>query len=327
MIRLRNKTDLEAYCFWGAAPGQRLGCVVLIKGTFELGEGQPRLTGSSPWPVHLEELETPYGVFPGEVAHRKHRLDVIVLGKAHAPGGQAVRRMEVTVQVDDFLHTISVFGDRRWQRDGDGWAPGEPAPFTELPLLYDNAYGGSWDNEWGTLVCPQNPAGKGFCMDHDEAEGLALPNLEDPKDLISDPGDRPRPVGLAPYPMTGGLRLSRFGRMGPDGPEPNTDEEVKPLISCWAHPDLMLDRESTYRRVRATGVQPDGAIDTPIPVLPASVALSHGPDVVPLEPILDTLILQCEERRLTLRWRAGTAIPLRAREKRQVILEPASGGS
>lgn len=320
-IDLDNRTDLDAFLFSGEAGERGLGVVLVAKATYDIsGGGLERVLDAS-WPVHLEPLETPYGPFPQDMAHRKPRLDLILLGKAHAPGGEPVQEMEVFLELDDFKYRLAVIGDRVWTPDGDGWVPSAPEPFTELPLTYDLAFGGKAITEWGELVWPDNPEGKGFCPEPGEAEGVALPNLEAPGERIADPADRPRVVGTAPYPMTGGLRLSQFSRAGEDGPEAATPLEVEPLVCNWAHPDLMLDRDRGYRLLRVSGVSPDGDLTARIPSFPGRITLRHGPDRLQMETLLDTIIIQAEEQRLTLRWRAAVRIPMRPRELREVVLE------
>jgi len=320
-VELQNKSDLEGFLFWGPAKEQDLGVVLVVKATYDISDGVIEPVQDSPWPVHLEPLDTPYGQFPANMAHRKPRLDLILLGKAHAPGGEPVEEMEVRLELDDFVHRLAVTGDRTWIQDGDQWAPSPPEPFTELPLTYDRAYGGKAVTEWGELAWPENPEGKGFCPEREQAHGVALPNLESPDERIADPEDRPRVVGTAPYPMTGGLRLSQYARMGDDGPETARPLEMEPLVCNWAHPDLMLDRERDYQQLRVSGVHTDGDLAAEIPPFPGRITLRNGPDRVEMETLLDTIILQGEERRLTLRWRAATLIPMRPRELREVVLE------
>ena len=293
---------------------------MVLKATYDLTDDGPRLAKDNPWPVHLEPLPTPYGTIPAEGPHRKPRLDLIVLGQAHARGGREVRRMTVTVELDDFRHDLEVFGDRAWTRQDGAWIPGEPQPFEVMPLVYERAFGGEVVNEWGKLAEPSNPVGAGFCLDGEQAEGRPLPNIEDPDALLKNPLERPKPVGLAPYPLEGGLRLANYVQPDMEQPYIPPYRDFEHLLANWAHPDLMLERGADYKLARVSGVSPDGPLEAAIQPLNVELALRHGEQRRPLEAVLDTIIIEGEARRLVQRWRAAAVFPMRPRETRRVIL-------
>ena len=163
-MRLENGTALAAHLFSGPATGTDLGCAVLLKATYEIRDGRLEPAAEAAWPIHLEPLTTPYGTFPGEVASRKPRTDVHVLGKAKAPRGEAVRQMTVSLSVGTFRHSIAVFGDRAWERSAGGLRPTEPRPFREMPITWENAFGGKVETPVFEMANTDNPAGKGFVM-------------------------------------------------------------------------------------------------------------------------------------------------------------------
>jgi hypothetical protein len=102
-----------------------------------------------------------------DLAMRKPRCDVLVIGSAHSPTGEPVQRIEVSVLVErteelpDLLEAgtllsnrLVVHGPRSFVRgaagDGkrllppseDGWSLTEPEPFTSVPVRYESAFGG-----------------------------------------------------------------------------------------------------------------------------------------------------------------------------------------
>ena len=88
---------------------------------------------------------------------------------------------------------LYVFGDRRFTLLG----PSEPDTFGRMPLDYAHAFGGP---KFGP-----NPVGKGVESTIDPDSGVeshALPNIEDPKHLITSKSDRPQPASLAPWDLT-----------------------------------------------------------------------------------------------------------------------------
>src|SRR5690606_15505565 len=53
-----------------------------------------------------------------------------------------------------------------------------------------------------------NPLGKGYIVDvDDQVDGTPLPNIEDPAELLTQPGQTVVPFGFAPLPISSGLRV------------------------------------------------------------------------------------------------------------------------
>lgn len=126
----------------------------------------------------------------------KASTDVAVLGKAFAPHGRAVHERIVSLRVGEATKRVQVFGERAIEWTDTGPRPGTPEPFTALDLVYTNAYGGidphaelprprtlpdslemSANNP---AIYPRNQSGKGYLIVDSRADGLFMPNLEDP---------------------------------------------------------------------------------------------------------------------------------------------------
>ena len=104
---------------------------------------------------------------------------------------------------------ILVTGDRFVDRGEAGLRLSDPAPFTEMPMRYDKAYGGTDERaedkfadraelkllrsmmteeeflQASEYSYPRNPPGKGYLIDPESAVGLPWPNLEFPDDRLS----------------------------------------------------------------------------------------------------------------------------------------------
>ncbi|HVY47190.1 MAG TPA: DUF2169 domain-containing protein, partial [Minicystis sp.] len=149
------------------------------------------------WKAASEELGRD-GVL--ELGMSKQRGEVLVTGRAYPSSGPqpAVSvRLRVGGTIDKTLYVV---GDRRWE--ANGWSP--PAPFSEMPIAWANAFGGDGFAD--------NPVGKGLAsVVVDGREVHPLPNVEDPKDLVRSPRDRPKPAGFAPIDL---LWPARFSKMG-----------------------------------------------------------------------------------------------------------------
>jgi hypothetical protein len=96
----------------------------------------------------------------------------------------------VSLQVADRSKSIDVVGDRVAQYAGE--APPhvtDPVPFTEMPLQYELAYGGTdvFSDLKNVYPYPRNPLGRGFVVANTarSLDDLPLPNFEDPSTPVS----------------------------------------------------------------------------------------------------------------------------------------------
>lgn len=174
-----------------------------VKASFLLTP-QTRLTPLEPQlPIHLEP------VFHGEAgaSSLKHEsdavlpkstTDVVLLGHAHAPAPRTTQ-VEVSLRVGALSKQVLVIGDRVWDAFLGTASISPPLPFERMPLTYERAYGG-WDRSdpKHPVAEMRNPVGMGFIAHpaRTRCGGLRLPNLEDPRNRIRQPKDRPVPAGL-----------------------------------------------------------------------------------------------------------------------------------
>jgi hypothetical protein len=177
--------------------------VAVLKATFDIGDDglhlaeqqQPLLPAGKPY----GEPGTSSFQYEPECAYYKPATDVVLVGAAVPPSGPA-ERVNVEFSVGALRKSAVVFGDRYWVRSYAGPYLTSPEPFESMPLVYERAFGG-WDRsdlapERHSFE-PRNPVGKGFARRFAPGEDrLALPNIEDPRDLISDMRSRPKPVGF-----------------------------------------------------------------------------------------------------------------------------------
>ncbi len=105
--------------------------------------------------------------------------EYLVSGSFFAPGGQAVTGGEVRIKVGSKDKNLYVFGPRKWDM---GTSAGHEAVLS-APIDYAHAFGGKGYEA--------NPDGIGY------RDGR-LPQVEDPRKLVTSPGETPEPAGLAP---------------------------------------------------------------------------------------------------------------------------------
>jgi len=131
--------------------------------------------------------------------------EVVLAGKAMAPGGEPVSAMEVGLSIAGVEKRLRVSGDRVWQRTQDGYTFTRPAPFTEMPLGWQSAFGGPG--------VPENPSGKGYGGRALIAQGELAPlaNVEDPRLMVLSINDVPRPAGFGLVDQTVPARQRLMG--------------------------------------------------------------------------------------------------------------------
>jgi hypothetical protein len=200
MLQLANRTpygaeravllDLDGSEIW----------VVAVKATFEIHDAR-LVVAEKQDPVRL--VDEYYGEpgtssikYESELAFRKPGTDVVINGQAHAPGGRAISKLDVSVQIGDKNKVIRVYGDRHWT---DAGGITSPKPFISMPLLYERAFGGTDVDPADPSVGgaePRNPIGTGFGVSKKRVAERPLPNLEDPSDEMTAWNSRPRPQGV-----------------------------------------------------------------------------------------------------------------------------------
>jgi hypothetical protein len=149
-------------------------------------------------------------------AYYKPATDILVVGSAHAPRGVPVTRLETFLSAGAVNKTVIVTGDRRWSWSrSSGAAPSPPEPFTEMPLVWERAFGGAdtfgsdpAQHQWDA----RNPVGTGFRATESAAlDGLALPNIEDPREPMNRWNQRPAPQGFGPIDRSWQPRIRHAG--------------------------------------------------------------------------------------------------------------------
>ncbi|KFE70466.1 DUF2169 family type VI secretion system accessory protein [Hyalangium minutum] len=186
-------TGMElGYLVWQVRP-PRPSLTVVAKATFALtpdglcalAEPQHPVSG----PVFYEDDPQRSMRLDTDLAVWKTRGECFLAGTCYPPGGKPAATSAVAFQVGKVSKALAVFGDRAWTSMG---VLSAPKPFTAMPLCYERSFGGPGVDA--------NPLGS------------AVPNIEDPRDLITSPRSRPKPVGAFPIPPDWKSRLKRAGR-------------------------------------------------------------------------------------------------------------------
>jgi hypothetical protein len=162
----------------------------LVRRTYHVAEGG-RMSRAAPVPLAPRvEGAGPLCSRWGDLSFARQRTDVAVRGAAYAAGARLATRRQIALSVGARTKRVEVFGRRviEWSRGRPRFS--DPEPFAFVPATLENAYGGldprvthGEDDARGRY--PRNPTGKGYLIGSAPADGIELPNLEDPENLLT----------------------------------------------------------------------------------------------------------------------------------------------
>ncbi len=273
-----------------------LMAVVVLKVTYKIGANGALSIDEEQIPLSYQEEKTELGILPMDFACQKPGIDLMVLGKAYAPLGRPVKKMKVSLKVGDIEKSLMVFGDRKWLKMEDKVLLAGPMLFTEIPLTYENAYGGKTKALDYEIPYAYNPDGKGYALEEKHIHNLALPNIESPANLIKSWQDQPVPAGFSPVPVSTMFTVDR----GIEADIEKMEQKVKPDVFQSAHPDLVFSRIAPGTGIQIKGMSPDSPLSFNMPHLSAKVGVRLGHKTYKPEGKVDTICIFCEERRFFL---------------------------
>ena len=171
--------------------------VISTKLYFPLTGGDPLLFSDAY--KALAELHTPII----DEGLPKLSPEFLVCGNAQSPYGESVTALSVSAKLGSNEKSLHVIGDRYWMGGLTGTS--DPIPFTEMPLIWQNAFGGK--------DFDQNVYGKGIHKEKtDLGEDLILmPNIEFKSQLLTSPTQRPQPAGFMPLMIDHPVRQKLLG--------------------------------------------------------------------------------------------------------------------
>lgn len=280
-----------------------------------------------------------------ELAPCKAATDVVVIGRAYAPGGVPTQRMPVGVKVANTQKLLMVTGDRRCHHQpGAPPAFGEPEPFLEMEIRYERAYGGRDEKSIPDFpfLYPRNFRGTGVVLRNvkEAVDGLALPNVEDPQDLLTPERllihelDRwhlqPLPQGLgwrerAWYPRSALLGSyppfldpgtvtteERMGMLPADHVALAKQSRLRPLEAHFGNGasfGMIFAGLRGDEPVTLGGLTPDGLLKFSLPGDTPTIRLDIGLGEQQPAPRLHTVSIRPDDGEVDLVWRASTVYP------------------
>jgi uncharacterized protein YjbI with pentapeptide repeats len=198
-----NETSLEVAWTPGRKDYPDHSLTVTIKGTFRMqpggiatlvDEGEALLVDGD---RHIGDDIQKSLEYATDFAFYKPQTDLLFKGSCYVPDGKTEELCKISFGLKGQQKSLYVFGDRQWQNSIlGGKEPGKTKPFSQMPLCYENSFGGE--------SFEANPVGKGVNNDN-------MPNIEHPDHLVLSPDDRPQPVGFAPIHSLWQPRKSKMG--------------------------------------------------------------------------------------------------------------------
>lgn len=274
--------------------------VVVAKLTLAVSLSGEASIAVPPSPVRFfaEPYEGLRGVrFPEDTAEEKAGTDVLLVGHAQPPAGTKATAMDVRLRVGELSSTVRVVGPRFWLRNARGLTPGPSAPLVRTPLASDFGFGG------------------------------AEPELSAAAPVIEDPERPGEPATLGPLATNAPTRTKLLGTMDANwsrerAPIRPTDFDPK-FYSCaprglWSSTPLLGDEP-----VEVVGATASGRWLFKLPrFAPRFFAQQRAGEAQELDTHLDTFLVDADEGRVELTWRAKTRLPAKsARLERLAVVQ------
>lgn len=341
-MELLNASKLLAAYTLGLGSDGRESLVVVAKGTFNLPlDGRTATLALTQQPLLMADtfLGEP-GLSPPlqemDFAPVKPCCDVLVCGKAYAPGGRPVTQLAAGIRVGRVSKAFSVLGPRQWQQGLLGVSPGLPQPFTEQSISYAQAYGGSHPvaNAPQMHDCyPDNPNGCGWYsrrINSANIVGMPMPNTEELGKPIDSPFGDFRPMALGPLGRSWPQRVRYAG----------TYDDAW-LADCF--PFLPGDFDNRYFQAAPEDQQLDylrggeevlllnltvqerAGFRIPKMDVPVTFFLKKGGHET-VHAVIDTLLIDTDARQVQLTWRVSRPLRRNMFEIAQVLVGTVSTG-
>ncbi len=326
---------------------------VLVKRTYDINAEVPLVRAEKDEPLRpideyydMGDPQTATVKYESDLVPFKSHTDVVFIGKAIVPGSKPVTMMDVGIQVEGLgAKIIRVIGNRRCIYQA-GRPPlfTSPEPFTEMEIRYENAYGGKDKKSFpdNPFHFPSNDMGKGMVLKNKKelVDGMELPNLEDPKDLLTPEKTildtqemwprQPMPQGFGWYHKTWYPR-SFFTGSCPAYIDSGTvtKEEFLGFVQKdhiaqsrrfklpafhtrfqqGASPGLTFPAMKGSETLRLRGLTSEGLLQFSLPNETPNMSMDIGFGAKEMVPMLHTVMIRSEERQVDLVWRGSQPYP------------------
>jgi len=346
-MNLYNATPFAASYSMGIQKSGRNCLVIVAKATYKIPlkpNQEPQLADEQIEPFETDTFTGEPGysapLYENDFATFKPRCDVILHGSAYSK--EPVTERQVGIKIGKFEKLFKVIGPRQYEKiNEDGSIQiSEITPFTKQKISYDTAYGGAEktgevddDGEELHDTFVVNPVGYGYSPNcsHEELIGKPLPQTEELNCPIASRKSKDyTPQSFGPIARNWHPRYKLGGTY-----DKNWVENIRPFLpddfdegyyQC-APEDQQIPHLRGGEIVSLFGLTPEDKISFKLSEkkVPMQVILSNG-DRHNLNPVIDTLTIESDEKRFTLVWRARIAIRRNVHEIDKLLVGKPSRG-
>lgn len=338
---LLNSTSMAAGYTMGMDPEGREYLLVAVKGTFSLPlDGREARLMEDQMP--LVEADTFTGepgfsapVHECDYALRKKRCDVILNGSAYAPKERPATKVPVGLKVGNMEKTFNVVGNRVWESPTYSIGRSPTEKFLKMPITYDRAFGGIDDfhpDETKRSAYMINPVGTGYheYSDSGLVDGTPLPNTEEIKKSVKMPNGNYRPMAFGVIGRNWEPRY-RYGgtydKKWLDDVFPFLPADFDDAYYQCSPADQQIEYLKGGEEVFLVNLTSQGKTRFQIPQMEVPVVffLKKG-EPYKTQAVADTLVLEPDESRFMITWRASLPLKKNMFEVAQVLTGKMSRG-
>ncbi len=336
-MNLTNTTKMVAGYTMFTDKNGREHLVVVTKGTFGIpsrATDTPQLlteqlplvtcdefTGEPGFSAPLSEID-----FSG----RKPRCDVLLHGKAYAPGGKPTERVTVGLKVSTVNKSFDVVGARQWKVGTLYKGPSAIQPFVSQLISYDVAFGGidntNEDPAKHRWYLP-NHAGKGYFTTSDPKalDGKPLPHTEQTGHPITSTSGNYKPMSFGPVGRAWQPRAKWAGTYDQkwlDHRCPFLPDDFDDRYFQSAPEDQQTEYLQGNEEVVLTNLTPSGLTRFCLPAnLELPVAFRFRTDAShDVQSVVTSFLLEPDLQRFQLTWHASIPIQRTIREVKSLVV-------
>jgi len=331
---ITNHTPYTAAYNVGLLPSGRHCVVVVIKATYhitdtglEVAEEQQSLQDTD---AYTGEPGASSLLYDNDFAPYKPRCDVLLHNPtAYAPNGQPVTAVEVALHVGACAKKFRVIGPRVWQRGLLVSTPSPAQPFTQQPLSWEIAYGGTdhtaYPEPERSAAYTPNPVGLGYWHKTKAKHVWDTPvaQTEDLAYPIKDCSAHYPPQGFGPIARNWQARSQYAGTYDDHWAQHNKPflpDDFDEQFYQVAPPDQQIAYPTGGENITLRNLNPTGYLHFNLPQLDVPVILKLNRGTEALSPQVDTLTLDPTAEWLTLVARAHHPLRNNIHEVQETIV-------
>jgi hypothetical protein len=310
MWGVENRTPYKAERLWSRDKTGTHEWIVAVKATYGIGaEGRVELADEQIDPLLLPEYRGEEGqsslAYEADLVAGKPTTDIVINATAYAPNGRPSADFLISAKVDGLAKTLRVRGHRRWTMGLGGVTQSRVEPVTEVPIVYERAYGG-YDGSSPDVrrhrLDLRNPVGRGVLADPDRRSGQDLHNFEYPTGYPEKTG----PAGFGAIASYWSPRRELCGTY-----DEQWEQDRRPLLPADWDPRSTLCGPADFRpprhlhggeRVELINMTPEGRLSFVLPKVFLTFRTYMGGRVEEHRSRLSTVIIEPDERRLIMVW-------------------------